>query len=212
MIDDVGKSMSLYRTLSNGVLPTAWSEIFSDKDYWARRTRTLIENGLEPIQAMYVFTPTNLTVIGYGRTGAVLIARSHPLKEGGTTGRYVIYNNPDDDLSGIRTDWIDEPEFQAMLKQSGVQLPAPDPAEVAAAKAAVEALITRKQIEHAMIVAAAPTPTWADIGDAWWWRIKSSFFVYTENGYCTGMPRPFGIFVTLGLVALVIFGLRGKRT
>lgn len=212
MIDDVGKSISLYRTLSNGVLPTTWSQIFADKDYWARRTRILIENGLEPIQATYVFAPTNLAVIGHGRTGLVLIARSYPLNEDGRTGRYVIYTNPDDDLSGTRTDWIKEEEFQAMLGLSGTTLPVPDPADAAVAKAAVEERIAREQIEHQMIVAAAPKPTWDDIRAVWWWRIKSWFIVYTENGHSTGRPRPLSYFVGLGLLAAVIFGLRGKRT
>jgi len=106
-----------------------------------------------------------------------------------------------------------EKEAQALLFNSGVALPAPNAAEMAKIRSAVEQLVAREQIEHQMIMAAAPKPTWGDIRAVWWMRLKGLFFVYTENGYCTGRPRPAGILIVVGLFTVVFYGWRrlGKR-
>jgi hypothetical protein len=95
--------------------------------------------------------------------------------------------------------WLQESEMKELLARTGFVLPDPNPEEAQTAKAAVEELIARERNVHQMIVASAPKPTWADIRAVWWMRIKSWFFVYTENGHFTGRARPLGIFTALGL-------------
>lgn len=190
---------------TNNSAPSQW------RDLWATDVeainKQLWEREQLPIQALYVFLTTNTLMLPSEKK--VVVAPISPVKIDGKSGRYVVCQLPD---GSVYDDWVTESEFQKALAQSGVTLPTPDPREVAAAKAAVERLMAREQVEHAMIVAAAPKPTWADIRAVWWLRLKGWFFVYSENGHFSGRPRPLGIFVALGLVALVIFGLRGKRT
>lgn len=116
---------------NQGRWPTNWNELTLSLDLDNRR---LLEKGKEVVPAIYVFTPTNLFKSDF-REGRVIVASYKPVNGGGRKGRYVIFERPDKE---IWTDWMNEAEFQKMLKQSGVTLPAPDPAAIQAAREAVE--------------------------------------------------------------------------
>jgi hypothetical protein len=202
-VNNIAGSITLNLETNNNA-SLNWQQVarYTDINKW---NRELSQPGnIFVLQEHYVFV-TNKWIISQARNRQVILIRTVPRTSyEGREGRYLVSWNG----RYAETVWTSETDFEEHLKQSGITLPVPDPAEVAAAKAAVERLITREQIEHQMIVAAAPKPTWADIGAVWWIRIKSWLFVYTENGHFTGRPRPFGIFVGLGLLALVIYGWR----
>lgn len=114
---------------NQGRWPTNWNELTLSLDDCNQK---LLEKGKEVVPAIYVFTPTNLHKSDF-REGRVIVASYKPVKEGGRKGRYVVYETPEKE---IWTDWMAEVEFQEMLKQSGVTLPAPDAAAIQAAREA----------------------------------------------------------------------------
>jgi hypothetical protein len=204
--DVIAAHLEMYANQNAGARPANWAQFTNLVRYNAE----LLEERQMVIPELFALVPTNLTLTGFYKGELVVLQRS-PSREYRNASRYFVFRDPSAEFSLGN---MEEADVQALLGSSGVKLPDPNPQEVQAAKAAVEQLVAREQIEHQMIVAAAPKPTWADIGAVWWWRIKSSFFVYTENGHFTGRPRAFGIFVALGLFALVVYGWRwhGKRT
>lgn len=206
-VDEIRAGFIGYADVNGGLQATNWNQLRSFVDLLKINRRLALAGESFPVESNYVFV-TDYSLPTRSKGNIVLLRYApfeHPTYG---PGRYFVSCREHEFLSS----WLDEPDFQKLLAQSGVKLPEPNPEEVRAAKVALETLIAREQIEHQMIVAAAPKPTSAEIGAVWWWRIKSSLFVYTENGHFTGRPRPLGIFTALGLLALIVYGWRARRT
>lgn len=207
-------NVGLFLEASN-TFPTTWTQIFADGQYWAERNRATVTAMGKVIPELFVLTPTNLSLLP-PQAGFVIAAARQPMNESGTWGRFtVIKDDNQNPFSAIRTVWIAERDFQKMLAQSGVKLPDPDPVELAAAKAAVEALLAREQREHEMIRHAAPKPSAAEVWALSWERIQSWFVIPQASGASGGqlriVPTGFGVLFFLGLGALGWHWWRKKR-
>jgi len=70
--------LNIHRNMNEGRLPMNWSQLEFNFDYW---NEALAERSTDPIQAIYVFVPAKLPMIGYP-TGNVVVARIKPIKGG----------------------------------------------------------------------------------------------------------------------------------
>ena len=168
--------------------------------------------GMGTIQELYVFTPTNLLLLP-PLNGYVIIARRQPVKGSGVEGRYIVYRNPNEDsILGIRSEWLLEEHFQTMLKQSGITLPEPDPAEIRAAKDAVRQATVEDERVRQNARQNAPRPTLGEIWTVSRDRLKGLFIKRTSANGTTGQTpgtqiRPIPVLVAalliVGIVVLV---------
>jgi hypothetical protein len=202
---------------NSGVPPTTWEQLSSfDFTYW---NRALLDKGLGTVQELYVFTPTNLALLT-PRKGFVVIARNEPFKMDGKRDRYIVYKSSEDDtqVADIQSTTILEDEFQLMLKQAGVTLPDPNPAQTRAAREAVENSIAAEGAMQKRLAGSVAGPTlrqrWLLIKD----RFKRVFltradegvgdpFVTEEVGFVRIRPVP----VALAALALVAVGFFAGR-
>ncbi|GEM_PF-5482128 len=206
-INNIAGGVTL-RLETNSNASLSWQQVAQYVDI-TKLNRQLSRPGkIFVLQEHYVFI-TNTWVISELRNQQAILVRNQPRTSyEGRIGRYLVCWNG----SFAQTLSISEDDFQKRLKESGVILPLPDSEEVAAAKAAVERLIAREEVEHEMLRQAAPKLSGAEIAELWWLRIKSWFLAYDENGHFTGRPRLLGVLAGLGVVGLTVYGWRWLRT
>lgn len=201
-------SFSFCAETNSGILPNKWEQLSSfDFTYW---NRALLNERLGTIQGMYVFAPSNLTLL-LPRKGRVIIARCHPLEGSGTEGRYIICHDPEKDpIMGIRSDWVSESEFQAMLKLSNITLPAPDPAEIRAAEEAVKQAMVEEERVRQIARQNAPRPALTERWTVLQERIKGIFIKPTSDVASGGSPgQSQGVLIhslAIALTALLLIG------
>lgn len=190
---------------ANSNAPLNWQQVTQYADVNKLNRQLSKPRKIFVLQEHYVFI-TNKWIISQARNRQVVLVRNQPRTSyEGNIGRYLVCWNGD----VAQALGMSETDFQKSLAQSGMKLPEPDPAEVAAAKAAVEALFAKEQWEQEVIVATAPKLTWADICTAWGQRIKSWFVAPAASG---GQVRVVPVaLVVLSLLAIGFWLFRKGR-
>lgn len=202
--DVIAAQLEMYANQNAGARPANWTQLTN----LARYNMQLLNERQLVIPELFALVPTNLTLTGFYEGELVVLQRS-PSSEYRKASRYFVFR---DSSAEFNLGNMEEADVQALLGSSGVELPAPDPAEVESAKVAVGKLLAEEERVRQIARQNAPRLSSAEIWAVWWIRVKAWFFVYTENGHFTGRPRPFGVFAGLVLLSLVIYGFRSKRT
>jgi hypothetical protein len=186
---------------TSGQTPTNWQQItqYCDVGKWNRQ----LSQAGKPfiLQECYVFI-RDQWIISPARNRRIVLARNQPKTNyEGKVGRYLVCW----DGNSEQIIWMPEDDFQKALKQSGVKLPQPEPAEVRAAKEAVEKLIAREVEEREFILKNAPRPSLAKRWTVLQERIKSWFVTPKTNSVSGGQIR----WESVLLGVLLVTGLAG---
>jgi len=186
------RTIDLYRAANHGVTPTNWSQlrtILSD-DYLTTMEREfehLRDAGFRTcIVEKYVFLPPGMKVQGYPQSRVLLLSVSPTRVGSGPPGRYLIFDDDESSPDSLRYGWIAEDRIQQMLAVAGIKFLTPEPAEVRAAKEAIEELVAKEKAEREIIRHNAPRPSLAGRWTVLQEGIKGIFIKPISNGISGG--------------------------